>query len=252
MNKNLIYLLLVVFLAACKPIAVDSVKAKPESPLWSGNEDVVNIPYRSDAKRVALVVEPVMVKSPEKKTSIDGSVSLPSETGLPAFIGASVIKKDIRIALENRQSQITRQLTSALAGVKNFKLLDYEIYQKRGGITPSNIDAGPYLVRAVITECNREIVNNKSTLAIPAVFKAKKQMVKGAVGLDVSVVNPSTGEVLESFPVHGTHISKSNKGSFGVIAPFASSSSKAKSALDQALRAALNDAAKQLSNKLAL
>ena len=149
--------------------------------------------------------------------------------------------------LGQRQRQISRQLLSALAGVDNFRLLDKNhSYQH---VIPKDA-RGPYKISVEITEASEEIVSESSRIKIPLVYRGKEGLVQGVIGLDVTVTDPRSGAIILAFPVQGTYISQEQERSTGFIADVTKSNSKVKSTIDQALRAALNEAARKLNTRL--
>jgi hypothetical protein len=160
--------------------------------------------------------------------------------------------KQYRQYFLSRQRQITNQLNSSLAGVKNFKLLDYEINKKTNFNfnKKSDNDLGPYLVRAVITECNDQVKYQKDKSSIPLFYSNKDVEIVKMVGLDIQLIDPHSGEVVQAFPVQGSYTYKDASVDGGFIVDFSTSKLTVQSSIDQALRVALNDAAKKLYNGL--
>jgi hypothetical protein len=226
------------------------VQARVGAPL-AAHVDDVNVPYDPNRPTATLVVEPVSLKGATTDVHVDG-VSTKRRGGDPEGTVEIERQTDVSLshtALLSRQDQITRQLVSALSGVKNFRLVDYGYFTKNARSFSSS-GAGPYLVRAVITEWNERPVLKQSRIDVPGVYDDKQKETEGMVALDVVVLRAATGEILSSWPVRGTFISSERARSVGFIAPVVQSEMQVKSAVDQALRVALNDAAVRLAEEL--
>jgi hypothetical protein len=239
---------------SCGP-AIDpmSVKARKGAPL-AAQVDEVQKGRNHSLPLAYLVVEPVRVTEAGKQnvTSMKGQVGMKGgKLGANAEGELSIIKASYRSFLLSRQRQISLQLTSALSGVGDFRLIDYESYTDEPEKFKVQKEAlGPYFVRAVITECDERIVSDKRRLTLPLVYRNKKNLVEGVVGLDISVISTSSGELVAGFPSVGSFISRTSSSDTGLIFSFAKSETRMKSTIEQALRVALNDAALKLHDRL--
>lgn len=152
--------------------------------------------------------------------------------------------------------KITLQLASALSGVKNFKLVDYKFYEKTlepgsaKSITVTENQRGPFLISAAMTEYLEVAESDKSETNLLTLYKSKGEVKTGIVGIDVSIEDPQTGEIIAAFPIKTKFSSEEKKRSVGLITPIAESKSFAQSALGQALREALTEATKQTHQSL--
>ena len=240
----------VVFCTACG-VSVDpkSVQVRAEAPL-SAQVERVRIPKDAAAPTTFLVVEPVRVSERgivrETKVNVSGNAA-----DEKAAANLEVLSTTYRNYLLNRQRQISLQLTTALSGVGNFRLIDKEKFEENK-IKTSELGGGrgPYLVRAIITECTEEIVSEKKKTSLPLIYRRRSNLVEGVVGLDVAAIDASSGEVVASVPVQGTFISASEKAGGGLIATITEAEINRRSTIDQALRAALNNAAVKLHETL--
>lgn len=167
------------------------------------------------------------------------------------------------------------QLLSTLARVGNITVIDYETYRGNPGVYP-NI----YVIKGTVTEFSEtaEAQDQKkgfTTLPGGMILHDIGQAVgsgalslagnltthsnvasqetatnrKGMVGLDIQIVR-SGGVIITSFPCQGTFVTQSATKANTALGFGMSSSAYQASAIGQAQRAALNDAATQISSAL--
>lgn len=150
---------------------------------------------------------------------------------------------------ELRQRQITAQLTTALASVENFSLIDAgrsgRAAERHYTSKLRHGEKGPYIVRALITEYEARAELESKKTRIPLFGSSSSEDQHGVVALDVSIVDQSSGRMVSSFPVRGTFSSKDLRSRAGFIVPVNERRHFAQSVADQALRVAINDAARK-------
>jgi len=249
---KIIYLSALCGVSACAPtLDGESVRARAVAP-EAARVDEVNIPRSPNAEKIYFVIQPVRVveEGTRKVSRIQGRIEVGKDGQCEGCVGgqASIITSELRNYLLARQRQISLQLASAISGVEDFGLLDYEAFRAN----PNKVANGKnvHILKAVITEMNYRIRDEKSKFAIPLTFSNKKGLVEGVVGLDVSATNARTGETIASFATNGTFITKSQSTRTGLVSSFLRSDVKVRSTVDQALRAALNSAAIKMHGKL--
>lgn len=141
--------------------------------------------------------------------------------------------------------KMSAQLTSALSGISNFKVMTKEavkpIGQGRYSARINSGEKGPFVFKALITEYDNYAEATKQR-AGALIYSEGSRVIKGVVGIDVSITNGRDGSIVASFPVRGTFSSQYRKADTGIL-PFYSKSKFARSVMDQALRVALNRAA---------
>jgi curli biogenesis system outer membrane secretion channel CsgG len=247
MKRTLFILIILLLIPSCSPsIDQNQVKASLDIPV-AAQVDSLNIPYNPNMETVYVTVEPVAVNIPSHQIVVDQNVR-GDFNNVPHTTQANEQIQFYNTHFAKRQVQITTQLVSSLNSVKNFKVLDYDITRRNNFRLPegaSNNAQGPYLVRAVISEYDRIITTDEKTTRI-AIAKRKQYLAKGIIGLDVSLVNPATGEVLDSFPVKGSYGETSDKRGASLLLTSSSAQTTAGSSADQALRVAFNNAAENI------
>lgn len=166
------------------------------------------------------------------------------------------------------EDYLTSMLLSALGRYENFKLYSAE------GSRPVHSTVPPLTVQVVLTESDPFSTIDESGFdpwdydnklhylwkppisvaafwismitGLPTVYTTSE--IKGVVGLEVVATDQKTGEIVTSFPVHGTHIERARQ--IGNQMFGASSTQEARSTFSGASRAALADAARILFEKL--
>jgi len=179
---------------------------------------------------------------------------------------------------------VAAQLISALGNVGNIVVVDYEHYRKNES-NPAKLlnpgEVGPFVIKGTITEFNEVAEANDERkggslgwagtvlgiagavsgtpaagIAGAAVSAANptwentKARRTGAVGMDLQVVEPSSGRMVGTITSHGSFTSESATSGFSLFGVGGGESAFAASALGQATRAALNDTLKQLTDQL--
>ena len=158
---------------------------------------------------------------------------------------------EINYANTEVAQKLTMQMTSALSGVKNFRLLDYAYFTRDTGrfLYKPKIksgEVGPLLIRAAITEYTEVVESDSKKTNIATLYRGSNYKRTGIVGLDFSIINPTNGNIVLSFPIKTTFSSQEKSNSVGLISDMARSKKFAQSALDQALRQALYEASKKI------
>ncbi|MCS6894057.1 MAG: hypothetical protein NZO16_05785 [Deltaproteobacteria bacterium] len=226
----------------------------------------IYIPYDPNLPKYVLQVQPVnfKVSSITGNTIVDGEVQN--------------ISIDVSTASEYSDT-ISAQLESALSNVGNFVLYD----SSRKNVKVGKGEKGPYIVSATITEFNETAEAGESGFggslgtagliagiagayadkpglmwggaAVAAAnptfenFRAKRT---GMVAMDVKVVEKNSGRIIRSFPVKGTFTAVTQVNGFSVFGIGTQNAQVAQSALGQAMRVALNDAAQKLFETLTM
>jgi hypothetical protein len=196
---------------------------------------------------VYVTVEPVTVNIPSHQIIIDQNIrghfnNIPNTTRVNEAI------QFYNTHFAQRQLQITTQLVSSLNSVKNFRILDYDIARRNNFRLPEGAEhnaKGPYIVRAVISEYDRIITADEKNTRI-LTSSRRQYLAKGVIGLDLSIVNPTSGKMLDSFPVKGSYGETSDQRATSTILTSSSGTSSARSSADQALRVAFNNAAEKM------
>lgn len=116
--------------------------------------------------------------------------------------------------------KLAAQLTTALSSVENFRLLD----------------------PAAVTNQKDQPPFERRNVKVPLLYNYGDRIQRGVVGLDVSIVDGRSGQIVRSFPVQGSFSSHEAKSDLSLITPIVAEKRFAQSVLDQALRAALNNA----------
>lgn len=186
---------------------------------------------------------------------------------------ASKPRVAIMVDVTRCDTEIAAQLTTTLARVGNFVLYDT---LPKPTTAPSRREAGPYIVRATVTEYNEAAESDAESsgfsfgwlgfmaaiagavtgepglmwsgvgvaAANPGYHESFSRTV-GMVGLDVQIIDPQTGRILSSFSASGRFVSRNEEASVSILGIGTSSERSASSALGQARRIALNDVAQK-------
>jgi curli biogenesis system outer membrane secretion channel CsgG len=179
---------------------------------------------------------------------------------------------------------IAAQLISALANAGNIVVVDYEHYQRNINNPGSLVkpgEVGPFVVKGTVTEFNEVAEANNQRkggslgwagtvlgvagaisgtpaagIAGAAVSAANptwentKARRTGAVGLDLQLVDPTSGRMAANIVSHGSFSAETASSGFSLFGVGGGESAFAASALGQATRAAMNDTVKQLTDQL--
>ena len=270
----LVVILSVAWLAGCGkdagPAHVDryGAQAQPLRPVVAEVKPV-SIPADSNLPTIVLVVED-FVMAASGVTSGGGAQSTPTFINTGGLDGPAVINLPIGGGTVINPGQqigpgVSAQLISTLSRVGNVIVYDYATYK----IEPQKITAnmkpgqlGPFLIKGTVTEFAETSDSstqgeskgpNPGTMLIPYagpiiytidVLKGRKSTVEtrhtGMVGLDVRIVNPTTGQIVSSFTSEGTFTTVSMTVTQTKGGKTTTSSDYAASALGQAQVAALN------------
>ncbi|MCX7952977.1 MAG: hypothetical protein N2654_05050 [Deltaproteobacteria bacterium] len=240
-------------------------QASTSVPVASQVRELV-IPYDPNIPRFVVQVQPVnfRVANVSGTTVIDGKVQN--------------INVDVNTVTQFGDV-ISAQLESALSNVGNLVLYDSTTKNPPVG----KGEKGPYLISATITEFN-EVADAESggvggslgaagliagiagayadkpglmwggaavAAANPTFVDAKARRT-GMVAMDVKIVEKKTGRIIRSFPARGTFTAVTHVNGFSVFGIGKQETRVAQSALGQALRVALNEAAEQVFDTLAM
>ena len=253
-------------LVGCSTLNSASVQATAGAPIAAEVAEV-NIPYDSKFQKFVVAIEPLRFASNMDLTGGDDGSKIIITSGSAV------------------SDQISAQLTTALSNVGNIAVLDkMAVKKKKDGMLSAKLkkgEVGPYVVKGTITEFNENAevsadsaggslgwtglvmgiagaVAGKPALgwtgagiaaANPSYHEAEASR-KGVVGIDLVIVDGRDGRIVKSFSTKGTFIAKSAKSGFSLFGIGKNKSEFASSAIGQAIRAALNDAAKKTFDAL--
>lgn len=233
----------------------EGAQATAERPV-STEVAVVRIPTDPNLPTYVIVVEP-FVMGASGVTPAQGYQGMPS-AGAPVILNPG----------DQIGPGVSAQLLSTLSHAGNFKLIDWDTYQRdpdkvTKGVRPD--ERGPFLIRGAITEFSETAdtsVKGESTGPnIPSMFipivgglvsygigtKAETEAKHvGMVGLDIQIVDPVTGRLITSFTAEGSFTSVSVTKSRTQWGGTRSNTESASSAIGQAQRIALNKAVTQI------
>lgn len=257
----LLALSLIIVLSGCATTNIEnqSLRATERQPEANVVEQV-KVPLRADRPRFVFVVEPFetipSLYTPQDSLTVQ---SIPNNDYLRA------------------------KLTTALANVENFSLLDPRGLQRGLDGTvkapmKSN-EMGPYLIRATVTEFSERVeesskkrefsagaigialglaglITDKPGLIWPGAglavanpnFSSENEHRKGMVSFDVQVVDGKTMRIIKSLKASGTFLSENARNQRGVFGYKEESTDSAQSILGQATQAAYNDLITKLSD----
>lgn len=274
--------------SGCPSFDTSTVRPRAEAPKAVAVDEVA-IPYDPELPKFVIAVEPftyspavreqfsTTIESADvsSRSSASGKVALEAQEGsLAAALGKGAAGSG-NISVSGKSSgdrrtdyhsatrtiepdkqaiALAARMVSALSGVGNLSVRDYDSYTQRGGAKYSlklkKGEAGPFLVRALVTEYGTKVEgDSKKANYFPIVRTSDKNEV-GVVTLDVAVIDGRDGSIVSSFPVSGTFTSKQKGVKAGIILPVYEREHHAKSLVDQALRVAVNDAAKRIIEAL--
>jgi curli biogenesis system outer membrane secretion channel CsgG len=253
--KILRYGILVLLLSqlACSASLDKSTSVAEEGATESTRIEVVQIPYDSSMPNIAIAVEPFIFRE-----------TLTENSG------------ESQITFVNGGQNLAAKLTTALANVENFQVIDSGLTQGADGLYRTILQAGevgPYVVRGTITEFTEHAEsvekNRKIGLgilgfissivghftgsdllrlggAVLAVanpeYENKKAERNGMVAIDFRVVDGATGRIVKAFKSEGTFKAISASSGIQVFGIGGGEEQFAQSVLGQAVTAALNDA----------
>lgn len=232
----------------------------------------INIPQDADYPMYAVAVQPLQFSA----GSITGSTII---DGQP-----STVDLDYRTA-DSQAHVITAQLTTALSNVGNISLLDGSALSKgKSGLTSTKLnkgEKGPFLLRGTITEFNENAQSSEknrggslggagAVIGIAGAITGENALTwtgaglaaanptygesqaarTGMVAIDFQLIDGKTGRIVKAFNAKGTFSSAAASSGFSLFGIGSSNSEFASSAIGQAIRAAMNDAATKTFNAL--
>lgn len=179
---------------------------------------------------------------------------------------------------------IAAQLITALGNAGNIVVVDYDHYQRNINNPGSLVkpgEVGPFVIKGTVTEFNEVAEANNERkggslgwagtvlgvagaisgtpaagIAGAAVSAANptwentKARRTGAVGMDLQLVDPTSGRMAANILSHGSFSAETASSGFSLFGVGGGESAFAASALGQATRAAMNDTVKQLTEQL--
>ncbi len=256
MIKKIALLAACSMLVACSP-KLDSASARAESGAPdSAYVPEIDIPYDPTAPKYVVAVKPLTfsVGSISGTTIIDGR--------------PSSIDIDYKTA-DSQAHVITAQLQSALSNVANIVLVEDSKKARVG-----KGEKGPYVVSGTITEFNEVAEADSSDVggslgwagaamgiagavadkpglmwsgagiaAANPTYNESEASRKGMVAIDLKITDARTGRIVRAFPVKGTFKAVSAASGFSLFGIGKSEKKFASSAIGQAMRIAINDAA---------
>jgi len=226
--KAFIILVVVLGISSCVSVSPHSVAAHPGAPASADVSDV-SIPYDPEMKTWRVVIEPVSIADSALEVKVHNPVEGDSSVTIT------------RTSMQHEQAEISAQLLSAFSGIGNIKVMDYGWY--KSSATPTGAKKDVYLVRALMTEYATVSSSDSHKVHYFPLASFADDVREGMCAFDVSVVEAATGDSIGSMRASGTFASTSQTATQGVIVPLARQRQFAQSVLDQARRAALNDAA---------
>lgn len=256
----------------CTP-KLDPRSARAESGAPDASDvPEIDIPYEPGIPKYVVAVQPLKfsVGSISGNTVIDGK---------PASI-------DIDYKTADSQAHvITAQLTSALSNIGNIVLLDDSGMSKaKSGRVSASLkkgEKGPYVVSGTITEFNEVAEADESSAggslgwagaamgiagaiadkpglmwtgaglaAANPTYEESEASRKGMVAIDLKLTDGKTGRIIRAFSVKGTFKAVSASSGFSLFGIGKTERKFASSAIGQAMRVALNDAAEKTYENL--
>ncbi len=207
-----------------------SVRATAGAPLSAVVEEQ-RIPYDPALPRYVLAVQLPTFPSSTNSAQLTG-------TAVHSDVSLQWVQQHYNFDTFARV--VSAQFTTALSSVGNFSVIDPTTE------VPKNLpngENGPYLVRAQVTAVRSEVVTDKSNLYGIFVMN-DEELEAGVAELDIQLI--FQGRVVTSFPVQGTFLSKRKKAGVGIVLPFYERKQSAKSLVENAMRVASQNAAKQI------
>lgn len=270
--KKLVTLLAVGLLlsaTACTP-QLGNARASSDVPDAS-QVDEISIPYDPGLPMYAVAVQPLKfsVGAVSGTTIIDGKPS----------------KVDIDYKAADSQTHvITSQLTSALSNVGNIALLDDGALNHKSGKVSAALkkgEKGPFVISGTITEFNENAAGGDSTVggslggagavvgiagaitgnraltwtgagvaaANPTYEESEAERV-GMVAIDFKITDGKTGRIVKAFNTRGSFTAQSASSGFSLFGIGKTQRKFQSSAVGQAMRVAINDAATKTFNAL--
>ena len=257
-----------------------------EGPTESTKVELVKIPYdASRPKYIVVVSTPFGIGTDARGASpVPGA---PRARGLPLIGGnpAPDAYNPLPPGMSPRAATgLPAQLASALGNVGNVVIVDYDFYRANVN-NPSKLvrkgEIGPFVIKGTVTEFTEVAeadVKNKqasvgwagamatiagavahSTAATAAgagltaanpTYQATNAKRTGSVSLDLQIVDPTSGRIEGTAVASGNFTAESATSGLSVFGIGGGEAAFAQSALGQATRAAMNDAIKQIWERL--
>ena len=180
---------------------------------------------------------------------------------------------------------VSAQLVSALGNAGNVQIIDYEYYlanRAKPGALVKKGEVGPLVIKGNITEFNEiaeaqgsarggslgwvgagvaiggaiagntpaTIAGSSLALANPT-YNNTRMRRTGSVGMDLQILDPRNGRIVGTAVCAGKFTSEAATSGFSVFGIGGADTAYAASALGQAQRAAMNDATRQITQRLA-
>jgi curli biogenesis system outer membrane secretion channel CsgG len=238
-----------------------SVQAREGAP-ESTQTEVVSIPYNAGLPTYVVAVEPFIFS----RTLTEG-------------------KNEANLTIQQGGESLAAKLTTALANVGNFSVVDSDgLTKKVGGKYSTHLgkgEVGPFIIKATVTEYTEaaEASHEQSGASLgwlgliagvvgavadkPGLmwtgagvaaanpsYNNENAEKKGMVTIDFRVLDGRNSRIVGAFKASGTFSSASAKKGFSLFGIGTESSKFAQSVLGQAVRVALNDAVKKISDSI--
>jgi curli biogenesis system outer membrane secretion channel CsgG len=279
-------------LAACSAqVDQQSVRATSGQPT-AAQVDVVQIPYDPNQPRYVVTVQPFTLATQGSGDTGPETPGVRRGWGpfgygiLPTGPQAQPYTPPPQNITERVGPGVAAQLETALGNCGNIVIIDYDFFVNNAR-NPAKLvkkgEVGPYVIRGTVTEFN-EVANAQGSaqggsfgwvgagLAIggaiagnaPATYtgvglaaanptyEQTRMRRTGSVGMDLKIVDPENGRLAGTANVAGTFTSEAATGGFSLFGIGGSETAYAASALGQAQRAAMNDAVRQITQRLAI
>ena len=229
-----------------------SARAAAERPI-STEVETVSIPADPNLPTVVVVVEPFVMGA--------SGVTAGPKTGV------SILDPGEQIG-----PGISAQLITSLKKTGNLVVVDYDVYRRDPGRVAGSLrsgEEGPFLIKGTVTDFSETADTsikgehqgpNFLLSIIPYVggiaayghgTKAESEAKHiGMVGLDIQIVDPTTGRLAASFTAEGSFTSMSATKSRTQWGNTKTSVESVSSAIGQAERIALNQAVSRIHNEL--
>ena len=145
-------------------------------------------------------------------------------------------------------------MQSALSGIGNIKLFTPSALRDIGsGRYKADLAEGvlgPFVVEAVVTELQSKVEEKISGYNLLVFGRNKTKIVKGTVGLDVTLHDGRNSEIVTSIPVTASYTSQQEEASANLVLPIVEQKALVRSVMDNAIRVALNQAAEKIYSAL--
>lgn len=254
---------------ACSPKLGDA-RASNNVP-GASQVDEISIPYEPGLPMYAVAVQPLKFST----GSISGTTII---NGQPSNV-------DIDYKAADSQAHvITSQLTSALSNIGNIALLDDGALNRKSGKVNASLkkgEKGPFVIGGTITEFNENAAGGDSSVggslggagavmgiagaitgnnaltwtgagvaaANPTYEESEAERV-GMVAIDFKITDGKTGRIVKAFSTRGSFTAQSASSGFSLFGIGKTERKYQSSALGQAMRVAINDAATKTINAL--